>query len=126
MADVLAALIEKYRAIAELTQPRCMGGCPEPGGCCRPQYCLLAETRARQFGKTLPPQNHPTLRYMGPEGCVVPPHLRPLCAVHVCEFHVRQDAAFGEEYLALREAVCRLEERLGLPWPEGMARDYWE
>ncbi len=125
-ANALGCLIEKYRAIADLTKPRCLGDCPEPGGCCKPEYCDLAAERARQFGIALSPQAHPTLRFMGAAGCVVPPHLRPLCAVHVCEFHVIREAEFAEEYLGLREEICRLEEQLDAPWPTGMARHYWE
>jgi len=31
-----------------------------------------------------PAGEHPTLRFMGPAGCVLAPHLRPECASHCC------------------------------------------
>ena len=121
-----ARLERKYREIAELTRPRCMEECPEPGACCAPRYCDEAERRAGEFGVRLSVQRHPSLKFMGAAGCVAPPYLRPLCAVHVCEFHVLRDPRFAGRYLALREEVCVLEEKLGPSWPRGMARDYRE
>jgi hypothetical protein len=119
-------LKRKYRRIADITRPRCLEQCHEPGACCTPRYCELAQTRAREFGVRLPEQGHPTLKYMGTQGCVVPPYLRPLCAVHVCDYHVMRDDAFARAYLELREEVCRAEAEVGPSWPEGMARDFWE
>ena len=121
-----APLERKYREIAEFTRPRCMEECPEPGACCASRYCDEAERRAGEFGVRLSVQRHPSLKFMGEGGCVVPPYLRPLCAVHVCEFHVLRDPPFAGRYLALREEVCVLEEKLGPSWPRGMARDYRE
>ncbi|MEE8397159.1 MAG: hypothetical protein V3S29_13975 [bacterium] len=122
----LDGLKRKYREIAELTRPKCMGGCHEPGACCQPRYCSQAAARAREFGISLAGQAHPTLPYLGPDGCVAPPYLRPLCSMHVCEFHLLQNPEFAEVYLALREEVCRLEEAVGPSCPAGLARDFWE
>ena len=126
MEEGIALLQRKYREMTDLTRPKCLGECPEPGGCCRPDYCSQAEARALAFGIHLPRQPHPTLPYMGEEGCVVPPYLRPLCAVHICEFHLLDESAFSRAYFDLRKEVCRIEEDFGPGWPEGMARDYWE
>ncbi|MCZ6843227.1 MAG: hypothetical protein O7G32_10405 [SAR324 cluster bacterium] len=125
-APSLDDLIDKYQEMADLTKPMCMQDCPEPGGCCDARYCDAAEARAGEFGVQLPRQRHETLKYMGPRGCVVPPYLRPLCAVHVCEFYVLRKKSFARRYLPLREEVCLLEEALGPSWPKGMARIYWE
>ena len=119
-------LIRKYEEMARLTKPVCMTSCPEPGGCCAPQYCDLATLRAKEFGVELPEQDHPRLPYMGAEGCVVPPYLRPLCAMHACESHVLTQPEFAKRYLALREIVCILETELGPSWPSHMARKYRE
>jgi hypothetical protein len=126
MEDGIERLKRKYEQIAEMTRPKCLGECPEPGACCQPGYCDFAEQRAAQFGVALTPQPHPTLRFMGPAGCVVPPYLRPLCSVHVCEPHVLHGGDFAQAYFALREEVCELEETYGPGWPRGMARNYWE
>jgi hypothetical protein len=126
MKSDLDNLKKKYQQIADLTRPRCMEQCHEPGGCCAPRYCDQAEARAKECGVPLPAPAHGTLKYMGATGCVVPPWLRPLCAVHVCDYHVTQDANFAEVYLKLRDEICRAEDAAGLEWPEGMARNYWE
>ena len=126
MEDGITLLQRKYRELADLTRPKCLGECPNPGACCRPDYCAQAERRALAFGVRLPRQPHPTLPFMGEEGCVVPPYLRPLCAIHVCEFHLLDETPFSRAYFDLREEACRLEENFGPGWPEGMARDYWE
>ncbi len=42
------------------------------------------------------------LPFLGDNGCVVPPHLRPLCSVHVCEMHLGNEA-FSETYFEARE-----------------------
>lgn len=42
------------------------------------------------------------LPFIGPNGCTVPPHLRPLCSVHVCEAHLG-DEAFAEAYFEARD-----------------------
>jgi hypothetical protein len=53
---------------------------------------------------------HPTLRYMGKDGCVCPPHLRPLCTLHVCNINSfgfdPQDPEFNDKYFALRDKIC--------------------
>ncbi len=126
MSKDLALLKRKYEEIAELTRPKCLGECPEPGRCCTPAYCDLAELRAKEYGRAFPYQGHPTLKFLGEQGCVVPPYLRPLCAVHVCEIHLLNGDAYSEEYFEIREEVCELEEELGPSWPQGLARDYWE
>ena len=115
-----------YQEIANFTRPQCMGGCPDPGGCCQPRYCEAATLRAAQCGEELPPPSGGRLPYLGPAGCNVDPWLRPLCAVHVCEARLIADPVFAKEYLALREKVLRLEAAHGPAWPEGLARQYWE
>ena len=117
-------LVQLYREMAEMTLPVCMERCPQAGGCCQPRYCDLASQRAGQLGLRLSAGTHPRLPYMGPTGCLVPPHLRPLCSVHVCEGALLQDPALARRYHALREAICQAEEALDLPWPEGLLRDY--
>jgi hypothetical protein len=48
---------------------------------------------------------------MGENGCTVPPHLRPICAMHVCtvswapKSHVENDPAKLAEYFGLRKQI---------------------
>jgi hypothetical protein len=46
---------------------------------------------------------------MGPTGCVVPPHLRPICTVHTCEINgvgvKKGDPKWTEAYFKLRGEI---------------------
>ena len=126
MEDGLERLKRKYAEIAEFTRPKCLGECPEPGACCRRPYCLLAGARAAEFGMNPATQAHAELPFMGADGCVLPPYLRPLCAVHVCEVHLLGESSYAKAYFAMREEVCALEETFGPSWPDGLARNYWD
>ena len=78
-------LIGLYAELAALTAKGCAakGGCRgggEAGACCEPDYCRVAAERAKKWGVEV---GEPPFNANGP--CVVPPHLRPLCAIHQCE-----------------------------------------
>jgi hypothetical protein len=69
----------------------------------------MAEEHARKEGVTLEPTGHPTLKFMGPSGCIVEPHLRPLCTLHVCSVNsvgFKPGAPeWSQKYHMLREAI---------------------
>jgi hypothetical protein len=72
-------------------------------------YCEIAIEYAAESGETLQRTDHPTLPLMGPTGCVVAPHLRPLCTLHVCSINGvghDKDPVFTEKYFVLRDAIC--------------------
>lgn len=73
-----------------------------------------------------PPTGHPTLTYMGENGCVVAPHLRPLCTVHVCSMNAMGilytktgegmfdrvvDAKATKKYFELRKDIEHMEDQ---------------
>jgi hypothetical protein len=105
-------LVRLFKEMSELTEPEC-GRCRAPYSCCSPEYCEMAEEYAAEDGATLVPTAHPTLKFMSPSGCVVPPHYRPLCTLHTCDINsigVKPgDDAWTSLYFALRE---RLEAEL--------------
>lgn len=77
-------LIDLYRQMAELTLPVC-GTCRTPYNCCHPAICLTVISWAKErWGVALEPTGHERLPLMGQAGCIAPPHLRPVCAVHCC------------------------------------------
>lgn len=104
-----------WQEMADLTRPKCLA-CTwaGPNRCCERMHCDEAAYWAKdKWGVELKPTGyHPELPFMGPEGCVVPPHLRPICAVHVCERHYLFDAAFGQKYFDLRARLDELESGL--------------
>jgi hypothetical protein len=83
-----------------------------PHSCCSPEYCRIAsESVAAQSEPKLVvlKTDHPTLPYMGKDGCVCPPHLRPLCTLHVCSINSfgfdPLDEEFTRKYFELRNKI---------------------
>jgi hypothetical protein len=106
-----AEIRQLYAEIAALTKPKC-GECPVPYHCCEPDMCKMIETFAKEDGIELPPRtDHPKLPYMGPEGCILEPYQRPLCAIHVCEYHL-WNLNFSIKYHHLRACISEKEFEL--------------
>jgi hypothetical protein len=104
-------LRQLYAEIAELTKPKC-GECRAPYQCCQPDACGMIEQFAKEDGKELPPKtDHPKLPYMGPNGCILEPYQRPLCAIHVCDNHLVA-LEFRLKYFDLRERINEKEFEL--------------
>ena len=99
-----------FREMSELTAPECAKNCKIPHSCCDDMYCGMAEEIALdQHGITLTRTSHPTLRFMGPNGCTVEPHLRPLCTLHTCAVNSHGfkpgDPEWTKRYFDLREKI---------------------
>ena len=102
-------LKELYKEIAALTKAKC-GQCRVPYGCCDAWHCEMTAKYAEEQGVKLQRTNHPKFPFLDGDGnCIVPPHLRPICAVHVCENHLWKDLAFHDRYFKLRDRICQLE-----------------
>jgi hypothetical protein len=116
--DLRRRLIALYAELGAHTEPECAGNrCPKPLSCCAPMYCDLASDFAREhWGVKLEPGWHPTLPFMGPTGCTVAPHLRPICTAHTCEVNEhgckRGDEAWTNHYYDLLEEIGRIEEQV--------------
>lgn len=97
-----------FEEMSKLTQPKC-AQCKIPFSCCSQEYCEIAKNYAKEKGIELIETNHPKLPFMGPNGCIVPPYLRPLCTLHVCSINSLgydpQDPKFTEKYFQLREQI---------------------
>lgn len=108
-----------YQRMADLTAPLCGSGSCEFSQrasnqyrCCEKQYCEIARKFAHdKYGEELIPTGNIDLPFMGPEGCVVSPYLRPICTLHVCSVswseksHIENDAQKMNTYLELRQAI---------------------
>jgi hypothetical protein len=62
---------------------------------------------------------HPSLPFMGTNGCVVPPHLRPVCTIHTCDIgsigSKRDDdseSTWTNRYFELRDAINDIETEI--------------
>jgi hypothetical protein len=105
-------LVKLFRDMSELTAPECAKVCRVPYSCCDPMYCDLTEEYARDNGVTLTITEHPKLKYMGPTGCTVEPHLRPLCTLHTCAVNSYGfkpgDPEWTKRYFKLRDEIDHL------------------
>lgn len=104
-------LKQAWQEMSELTKPKCSNDCLVPRSCCSPEYCEGAiQVAKKDWGLDLQRTAHPKLPLMGPDGCVAPPHVRPLCTLHVCEGTFwKAPMAWKKKYMALREKLNRLE-----------------
>ena len=116
-------LVELYADIAAHTKSECDGqneGCSSPRGCCHRIYCEAAQRFAKEeyeIDLSFPNPKAP-IPFLGPTGCIVAPHLRPVCAIHACcitnlgyKKSGENAQAWTEKYFQLRNAIEELEER---------------
>lgn len=105
-------LVVLYAKMAELTKPKCQA-CRAPMSCCDSMYCDMAIETAKASGEVLTHTGHKTLPMMGENGCVAPPHFRPLCTLHVCSINNLgfdpKDPAWTKEYFKLRAKIEKLD-----------------
>jgi len=112
-------LIQLWQEMSQHTLSECTHTCRLPLSCCSPEYCLMAKDYAKEeWGISLSSTGNEQLPFMGEDGCVVPPHLRPLCTLHTCQIHAigikPGDPQWTQKYFCLRdeiEEMCYLREK---------------
>jgi hypothetical protein len=102
---MILSVIDAWAELHKMTNKEC-GRCAVPYSCCSREYCELAEEYALKLGVVLEKTFYPDLPFMGSEGCVVVPELRPL---HTCDivslgFH-KTDPVWTERYFEFRAIV---------------------
>jgi len=101
-------LKDMYQQIADLSKKQCESDCfkldNHIGSCCSVMYCEIAKKLAEENGVKLETTDNPKLPFMGRDGCVVPPWLRPMCSIHICDKSLL-DAKFSKKYFSLREKM---------------------
>ncbi len=111
--------VSLYRQIYELTNGHC--GCTGEYGCCAPEHCEKARAFAlRHHGIELQDTGH-RIPFMGPQGCTIPPELRPVCTLHVCHLYAAKAEFPGDpertaRYFELRNRVLD-EAKSKNQWP---------
>jgi hypothetical protein len=114
-----------YQKMADITSPLCASGqgecgqfCSRKSRCCERRYCLATAAFAKEkYGIDLVPTSNPDLPFMGERGCVVAPHLRPVCTLHVCtvswadKSHIEHDEQKTADYYALRAEILAEAKR---------------
>lgn len=121
MNGIQRHLIKLYRKLANHTLPECRMCYIGALSCCATKYCRYAADHARRYwGVTLEP--HPEhkvgIPFLGPQGCIVVPHLRPLCTMHVCCINRHGgkpgDPQWTERYFRLRDRIREVERARGV------------
>ena len=111
-------LVGMYRELAEITKVEC-DTCPsvatKPYRCCHKWACELAKEYALwQWNVELNFTGHVDIPFMDKDGrCIVAPHLRPMCASHICSAEETgrvEDPEWSKKYFELRRAIADLEE----------------
>lgn len=107
------SLKELFQQMYELTNPLC-GKCPVPYSCCDTKYCDIATKYAKDvynIDLTIFDTGN-KVKYLDKEkGCLIPPHLRPMCTLHVCDVnafgYIRKEPELTDKYYALRNEICK-------------------
>lgn len=121
MTELEQQLIALYQEMYELTSPECGGSCTAPRTCCHDSHCDMAAQWAEEmWGIKLEPTGHKRARakFLDENGCVVPPHLRPICTLHTCSimaFGFKRDddaeQSWTKRYFALRSKIEEVETK---------------
>lgn len=88
-----------FKKLSDLTRQAC-DGCDHEGKwhrCCGTIFCEQVKKDLDATGIEIERPGPVGLPYMGPNGCVVPPHLRPVCTGYVCPEHF-ENWGFRKEY----------------------------
>lgn len=107
-------LKELYEEMSRLTKEQCLKDCTtlsgNIGSCCDKMYCEIALENAEKVGVPLI-RREGNLPALGSDGCIVPPYLRPMCTMHVCDKSLR-GGSFFKSYFELRDKINAMEEVL--------------
>lgn len=118
MTSKQKTLIAFYKELSDLTRPLC-SLCRVPFNCCSAEYCSLAKSWAKDRWNldisSLAIKNN-KIPFLSKEGCLVAPHLRPICTLHHCQinslgFFIGQKK-LTNEYFSIREKIEELESEL--------------
>ncbi len=107
-------MIQLYQRMYEITVVKCKRCSKGAGTCCNVYACKLVEKFAKaEYGVTLMRTGHPTLLFMGSEGCIVAPHMRPVCTVHTCKTVQYgcdfEDKPWTADFYDLKKQIALLE-----------------
>jgi hypothetical protein len=99
-----------YNCLYEFTKGQC-GACVESGCACKDRICLHVEEQAAKRGVRFPHTGH-ALRFIGPQGCIVPPHLRETCTIYLCRPALDRPGFDRERYEKIKRVCARIDWQL--------------
>lgn len=102
--------IRLFDALYRFTYDQC-GDCAQTDCACKDAICQHVEEQAVKRGVKLEHTGH-RLRFIGCQGCVVPPHLRETCTIYLCEKAQNKPSFNRERYEKLKRLCAKIEWRL--------------
>lgn len=99
-----------YRHLYQFTFAQC-GACVGTGCACKDRICQHVEEQARRRGIELKPVGK-GVRFIGPRGCVVPPHLRETCTIYICDSAQRKNSFERRRYEKLKSICNRIDWKM--------------
>jgi len=92
-----------YRRLYEFTKSQCQD-CSKTDCACKDTICAHVEAQAKQNGYVLQRTDH-KLRFIGCNGCVVPPHMRETCTIYLCKA-AQERAGFPRATYERLKSIC--------------------
>ena len=103
--------IKLFQRLYEFTFNQC-GRCVESGCACKDRICQHVEEQAARKGDLRFSHTGHPLRFIGPRGCVVAPHLRETCTIFLCE-KAQLKAGFDQKtYLKIKKICAAIDWEL--------------
>lgn len=96
-----------YRILYEFTKSQCQD-CSKTDCACKDSICAHVESQLTQKI----PRTGRHLRFLGCEGCVVPPHLRETCTIYLCESAQKRADFPRAKYERLKNICAEIELKL--------------
>lgn len=113
MAKIELLLKQKeraYRRLYEFTRAQCTD-CSLTDCACKDSICAHVQKMAHQKGHEFQTTGH-RLRFIGCQGCVVPPHLRETCTIYLCEPAQKRPDFPKDRYERLKNICAGIELKL--------------
>lgn len=121
-AEMSVILAERKKRILEeifrFTTSQC-GDCERTGCACKDTICQHVEEVNLKRGVTIERRSH-TLRFIGCQGCVVPPHLRETCTIYLCDKARAKPDFDRDRYEKLMRICSQIEWRIMLSASKGL------
>lgn len=99
-----------FDEIYRFTFAQC-GDCEQSGCACKDSICEHVESVNLKRGIKFERGSH-ALRFIGCNGCVVPPHLRETCTLYLCDKAKQKPTFDRKRYEKLMRISAKLEWRL--------------
>lgn len=99
-----------FNELYRFTSSQC-GECELSGCACKDSICAHVESVNLKRGVNIERSAH-ALRFIGCNGCLVPPHLRETCTLYLCEKSQRKPDFDSARYEKLKRISARIEWRL--------------